>query len=572
MAKSILDIEINDDAFKRFRDLFSQYNEELKAQPQAWGTVGEEIAAATEGMAALTATVSAQREIYHEEEQALSRQNAEAKKLLDQEREREKTSKRTWDNLKGAAGAIKNGTVELIRWVGIGSIIGGLVGSGGLFGLDAIAQGVSRTRRAALGVGVNPGELQASQVAFGQWIDPRANLEATAGAAGDLGKSWIWRSLGVNPEQNGLDRQEQLFQRARQVTTSTPANMLTQTAARTGLDQVFSMDELRAIRAMTDEDMRTHEVNLRNARKNIDLSNKVAAEWQNLDVTLQTSKLQIEDTFIRALAPLVPMLGDLSKEIAKTISAFLTNPHLKEWIGEFAQGVGTIATTIGSPEFQDKARQFVNNFALVVDGLVAGLRLLGLIPEEAKGGTADAPSLAPNQAQAIAKGARPDQERRLAAWFQGQGFSQAGSAGLIANLEAESNLNPFAQGDKNRAGQFEAYGIGQWHADRQQDYKAFFGHDIKSVSDPVQALKEQLEFVVHELRDSARKGIGDRIAHETSAYAAGYDVSGRYEVAAGAKGPAAEAARRGALAQQVFITISNPAGANVAATVRALPQ
>jgi hypothetical protein len=79
--------------------------------------------------------------------------------------------------------------------------------------------------------------------------------------------------------------------------------------------------------------------------------------------------------------------------------------------------------------------------------------------------------------------------RQALDYFQAQGWSPANAAGIVSNLYAESRLRENVPGD---AGQ--AYGIGQWHPPRQQQFKDAFGKEIANSS-----FEDQLGFVHHEL-------------------------------------------------------------------------
>lgn len=555
-------IPIDTSDFDRFHALFTQYQDELAKQPAAWAAVGSEITGAAEGFAGMTAALLAQRELYHEEEQALKKQNDAQKQLLDTERKRKTETVAIWQNTKKIAASVASTTLDVLKWVGIEGLVGGLIGAAGLFGLDSLARSAGATRRGALGVGVSPGEYQASKIAFGPWINPESNLENIANATSDLGKGWIWRALGVNPNQNGLDRQEAIFQRARTIAATTDPRQLVQTAQRTGLtDLGFSLDDLRALARMDKEDLRLHAENLAAARSQISLSNSVARQWRQMDVVLNRSKLVVENALLNGLAPLTPVLAKFSEAVAQAITVFFKTHDVEKGVEEFAGVIGRVANYLASPDFQGDLKSFATNVGLVAQGLVNALRFFHLIPEVATGGTVDAPSLADKQAGLILGGSQVDKEKRTAAFLMGQGWTAPQAAGIIANLEAESGLNPFAQGDKNKAGQLTAYGIGQWHADRQRAYAEFFGHSIQSVRDPSRALAEQLEFVQHELRAGAYKQAGMDLALDRSARAAGYDVSRLYERPGGGT---KEAVRRGDAAVRIQLVISNPAGAHIA--------
>ena len=131
-------------------------------------------------------------------------------------------------------------------------------------------------------------------------------------------------------------------------------------------------------------------------------------------------------------------------------------------------------------------------------------------------------------------------------YFRLNGWSKEQAAGILANLQAESGMNPQAVGDSGKA-----YGVAQWHPDRQEAFRQWAGKDIRESS-----LAEQLDFVNHELKRGAERKAGALLAATKSAEQAGQVVSRYYERPAAAD---AEAAKRGAaamhLAQQTTIHV-----------------
>ncbi|WP_160286396.1 phage tail tip lysozyme [Pseudomonas knackmussii] len=127
----------------------------------------------------------------------------------------------------------------------------------------------------------------------------------------------------------------------------------------------------------------------------------------------------------------------------------------------------------------------------------------------------------------------------VANYFQSKGWSREQAVGIASNLSVESGFNPSAVGDGGKA-----YGLAQWHPDRQAGFRAFAGKDIRSSS-----LDEQLAFIHYELTQGQEKSAGDALRKARSAYEAGGIVSRQYERPARAD---VEASRRGMLAQSIY--------------------
>ncbi|MGI1019155.1 phage tail tip lysozyme [Pseudomonas aeruginosa] len=151
----------------------------------------------------------------------------------------------------------------------------------------------------------------------------------------------------------------------------------------------------------------------------------------------------------------------------------------------------------------------------------------------------------------ILRGVDKDKSTFAMDFFKAQGWTDAQSAGLVANLAAESNLDPTAKGDWGLTGP-QARGIGQWHPDRQQAFKKWAGFPIW---DDRADFMKQLEFVQHELTDGAEDKAGRLLRATQNASDAGAVVSRYYERPG--KDEAirdAEAAKRGAMAVQLTQT------------------
>lgn len=103
--------------------------------------------------------------------------------------------------------------------------------------------------------------------------------------------------------------------------------------------------------------------------------------------------------------------------------------------------------------------------------------------------------------------------------LQELGWSSEHATGIAANLQAESNFDHQAVGDSGKA-----YGIAQWHPNRQADFKEFSGKDIRESS-----LEEQVAFIDHELRAGKEQSAGRKLAATTDAGEAAAVVSKFYE-------------------------------------------
>lgn len=117
-------------------------------------------------------------------------------------------------------------------------------------------------------------------------------------------------------------------------------------------------------------------------------------------------------------------------------------------------------------------------------------------------------------------------------FFMAKGWTREQAEGVAANLDQESGFKANAEGDGG-----QAYGLAQWHPDRQAEFAKQYGKDIRKSTGA-----EQLEFINHELTRGNEKAAGGKLRTATSAYDAASIVSREYERPADKEG---EADRRG---------------------------
>lgn len=108
--------------------------------------------------------------------------------------------------------------------------------------------------------------------------------------------------------------------------------------------------------------------------------------------------------------------------------------------------------------------------------------------------TLESQSTSPTREDTVKETGSPQEALQF---FKSKGWSDEQAAGIVGNLQAESNLKTDAVGDNGKA-----YGIAQWHPPRQKVFQEVYGKPIQNSN-----FKEQLEYVNWELNNSeARAG------------------------------------------------------------------
>ncbi|WP_268963874.1 phage tail tip lysozyme [Paraburkholderia haematera] len=234
--------------------------------------------------------------------------------------------------------------------------------------------------------------------------------------------------------------------------------------------------------------------------------------------------------------------ADDDASVQRTIDANIAD--MKTQIGEklipftqsIMQGVLSIANKFGAG-IQDPTTEggsmFVGPSQAAAGNVVADLGIAGKITrpgDSSNGGAGGWWSRTKGHIASLSANSDQNVQKALA-YFQSLGYTQEQAAGLVANQYTESGMDASASGDNGNA-----YGIGQWHMDRQANFKQVFGHDIHRST-----LDEQLKFTQWELTHS-EKAAGDSLRRSKTADQAGWAVSQDYERPADALGQARQRA------------------------------
>ena len=491
MPVSVIQIDVNDDAFKKFQANFDKYRANLKELPGQWQKTESVIESVGEGFAAMTAALMAHAEFLNDQNTELEKREKLEKKLAAQEGERARRSRKLVDDSKRIAANTASTTVSVLKWIGA---TGALAAVGGLFGFDALAHSVSNGYRSAQGLGVSTGAQQAARISLGRFIDSDATLGAIASAKNTPEGMANFARMGIGGAQSkeaAALLPEVLAKAAAYFGTirNSPTAEL-QMGARGFLSMGLTMEDFRRMTA-PGSDLSGGLAAYRRNTRILDVSDPDNKAWQAFSTTISLAETQIKNAFVVGLAPLAPNLSKLSEAIAGVITKFTGSNGFKEWVDKLGDGIQHLAEWLGSADFNDKMQRFVSGVSLLGEEVLAiAEKLRFLLPD----GTTSA-----NVYGAKGGGAA---ESAAMSFFMGKGWSKAQAAGLVANVNAESSGDPFASGDKGRA-----YGLLQWHADRQAIYKQLYGHSMQSVTDFQQAYREQLAFINSELhRNESRAG------------------------------------------------------------------
>lgn len=345
--KSVIDIDVNDENFRRFKDLYDKYNTALGKMPGLWKQSNKEMEAALAGAASV----------------ALA-QNQLVKEIADKEKSLAAVSKTTdnsWKSIANSSGKfaknILGATKEILKWTGIATAFGGLIGAGGLFGIDRLAASVSSGRRTALGLGTSYGSERAFALNYQRVVDPGSYLAAINDALHDQTKRYSFQALGLNERDlqgNTADIGVKLLDRAKQLVDRNP-NLTgpgaTQLLQASGLGNFFSVEDLNRIKGLSPQEFAALRQGYGADKTQLGLGSDTQQKWNNLYTQLGRAGQTIENVLVDGLTPLARPLGELSNSVASAIKAFLGSDTLKEWIPKLGEGIHNLGEYLGSQKF-----------------------------------------------------------------------------------------------------------------------------------------------------------------------------------------------------------------------------
>ena len=415
---------------------------------------------------------------------------------------------------------LASSAISIAKWVALGAI-----GSG--FGLGGIAASANDYRRKAQGLGISTGDLRGANVTLSRYINPESTLGNIADIKADLTRQQILGRLGGGANQSPAEMLPNLLRNA--VSQFKQGGQTQQYAEAMGLTQVFTLEELRRLASLSEKELSDTIADYERIRNRLKVTDADSKAVQDFYVNLKLAGQEIETTLIKAIAPLSGQFSEISKVITEQLT----------------QSITEFANYLSSPEGKQALTDFFEGIKIVADFIFT---TFGKVSDVKRGLT-----IAGNN---IFRGGNDTKSSMQ--YFIDQGLTKNQATGLVANLYGESGLNPTAVGDNGKA-----YGIAQWHPDRQAEFARVFGHDIRKST-----LQEQLDFVTYELTHKESAALKELQKSSTVGEAVKAGLS--YERPDPSKYDA-NFSKRMEIASKIEVKVNNNTGGNAVATANALP-
>ncbi|EAB3658144.1 hypothetical protein PPQ05_000875 [Salmonella enterica] len=373
-AKSIVEIDVQDEKFQSFLEKFNEYQKALSELPEQWrgavhglGEAAKETERVRDGTEGITKAFADGVAALASVNDGLDRLNGNLEKATKTQTEFNRKSggarnflNKASKDAKSLAGHIKDATTSLLSWGTVLGLFSGLAGAGGLWGLNHLAGNASAQRFTAMGLGTTAGGLNSTAVDFQKALgNPVGTLGAIRDAQLDLSKRWQFRAMGVdNPDRDPAELLPEMIKAARDIFVRNGSTQ--QGAEAYGLTNYFTLDDLNRFKKMSDEEIDAMAKQAQQDTRRLQLTDQQLRQWQDFNIQLDRSKVSIGNTFIRGLAPLAPELGKLSDAFSGAIETVLKSPELGKWIDGLSDGIRRFGNYLASPEFQKDVESFIS--------------------------------------------------------------------------------------------------------------------------------------------------------------------------------------------------------------------
>jgi hypothetical protein len=395
-TKSIIPIEVDDQSFKAFYDLFQQFQDKLGELPEDW----KQVHAAAEGShEALAGAAGAIVESMVQAKEHARQLASNMKDAVEAQKQFRITTGEGETGLKKMNIEAK----ELAHTIfGIGkflfkmSAIGVATAAGSLFGIDKLAEHAVGNQRAARGLGLTTGQLRAFQTDIGsRYMDDNV-LESVANARNDLtGRVWLQRALGTSSDQidkaNTGDLAAQLAIKVHDWWASTPQSQHNESFFQsTGFEQSgISLDMARQIGNTDRGELTRARQQYNTDASSLNVSDRSTDALYGFSRQLDLAGRSLETFLTNRLGDpsLNEALGNLLSTLEKDAEVLVNEIFSKENLDVLSHGIDTLTGILGGKEFKDDVKILADGIGQIAKAIMVALRLIA--PSTDQGPTTD---------------------------------------------------------------------------------------------------------------------------------------------------------------------------------------
>jgi hypothetical protein len=396
-TKSIIDIEIDDSKFLKFKSIFDDYKRSLEETPEAWSDANSQMGNMVQASQLLKndaekrlALLQAATLEETKAEKAQQKQDEARRKSTETRKKTDLEAVKRWKDL---GSTIASTTVQLAKFASIGL---GLATGATTFGMGGLASAASSTRFQSMGLGVSSGAMQSANLNYGGKLlgSPTQSLTALRESQTDITQAWKFSTLGVQNAANKSTEQllPEVLTKMRDILKAVPASQRENRAKVLGMDSIINAEDRQRMVTVSDSEFEAANKQYQQDLKELNIKDSTLKSFQDLNTQWDRTKDQFFKTFVEGLEPLAPALTRFSEAVGDAFQKFMAADKLEPMINKLADGITKFADYLDKNADKDfeKLKKWVSETAdgleKLAEKITSVLAFFGLNNDESKGG------------------------------------------------------------------------------------------------------------------------------------------------------------------------------------------
>lgn len=406
--KSTFSTEIGEgfDKFKEFEKLFGKYRDALTKTPSAYATITKEGKEQERALKSMTTAIIAQIDVMSKEQRLQDKMEESTRRTASYWHSIQNSARSFWGSVSGMAASLRNN-----------ALISGLIGAGGLWGLDRLGVYAGNLRRTATGYGMDAGDVSGFGLTYNRAINAQGLLSAVSAGRGNIGgpEATALMTLGISPAGGATETARRALRRVYELSRSTPEGLLgplVQEGYGAGA-LGFSIEDLRRLRGMSGSEFDRYSKQFDVRSRQLGIDDNTLRKWQDFVNTLDTTGKRIESSLIRGLVGATGPLEKLSEAAASIVEKFVGSGGFQAVMDKFAKWGESFAAYLGSEKFRQDSRDLAAAIEKMAHWAMEFVRWIG-------GNNTPAPTDPYGHIPGDAEGNRKRDNARISRWLDRQ--------------------------------------------------------------------------------------------------------------------------------------------------------
>jgi hypothetical protein len=357
----ILKVEIDDADFKAFQQTYAQFQKKVDELPGAWAKSDSVVASLQKRFEEMRNSADKQERAGGRAAGHAHSAGESAGTLTLSWADMYVTVRRVGTNVTGA-------TRDLVKWERLTAVFSGLLGAGGLYGINKLAANVAARRMTAGGVGLTTGQSDAFRINYGRLGDTGRILQGIAEVSRDNKDQQPFASLGVDSRgKNPADLFIEVMGKIDKILDVTPLTRLGSTMRpyhleRLGMDENF----LQLRKEMKPEERAELDAHYRRDEKDMAVPPEVVEAWTRFNTHIDGVKRQIwtvVDANLVNITPGLELVAGSLVDLLRVISE-QKDGHTGTLLDEANGALLKFAKALDSDEGQKKLKNFMKKIEM----------------------------------------------------------------------------------------------------------------------------------------------------------------------------------------------------------------